>query len=148
MLTMCLTACGDSSSVEDYVDMYQNDSSFIEYKEKSLLKTANKNAKEVFTTTKNNIEDFIADNKAFEKLDYIGRIDEMPESDPLHAIIKKGIIGSFGVKGFYICIKFDPNSDSNFAQWSESESGTIVGQYPNPPESYDEATKITLGKKA
>ena len=51
--------------------------------------------------------------------------------------------------GGYCYIKYDSSDyDGNFVQWSESESGTIVGQYPNPPKSYDEAAKITLGKKA
>lgn len=145
MLTMCLTACGDSSSEEIIL---LNESELREAKEKNLLKTANSNAKQVFVTTRNHAEDFIAEGKQVDKLNYNGPVDKLPDSDPLYKIIKNELKDWSIVSG-YIYLEFDPRAeDSSFAQWSESESGTIVGQYPNPPKSYDEATKITLGKKA
>jgi len=141
LLTMCLTACGDSSSAAD--------SSLSEENKTEMLETANANAKRVFTTANNYTADRVADGKSVESLEYTGAVDELPADHFLSEPIKAALKETCGDELGYISIRFVLNEeDSNFAQWSESESGTIVGQYPNPPKSYDKATKITLGKKA
>lgn len=140
-LTMCLTACGDSSSTADI--------SLSEQQKTDLLKTANSNAKLVFTTANNYAADFIADGKIVDKLDYTGPVDELPDSNSLSKPIQTALEEVCGDDCGYICIKFDPSAeDGNFAQWSEKESGSPVGQYPNPPKAYDDAMKIEFGKKA
>ncbi len=141
MLTMCLTACGDSSSTAD--------SSLSEQQKTDLLKTANSNAKLVFTTANNYAADFIADGKIVDKLDYTGPVAALPDSNSLSKPIQTALEEVCGDDCGYICIKFDTSAeDGNFAQWSEKESGSPVGQYPNPPKAYDDAMKIEFGKKA
>lgn len=141
MLTMCLTACGDSSSTAD--------SSLSEEKKTDMLKIANANAKLVFTTANNYSADFIADGKQVDSLEYTGPVDELPTENVLSEPIKAALKDSYGDELGYISIRFVlSEEDGNFAQWSEKESGSPVGQYPNPPKAYDDAMKIEFGKKA
>ncbi len=111
----------------------------------------NLTARLVLSVARMTSEDLIEEKKPVDKIYYTGPISDIPNNE-LGIAIKQALRDA-NVDSGYICIVFDPynddvSSNDNFAQYSEKESGTIVGQYPNPPKSYDEATKITLGKKA
>ena len=53
-----------------------------------------------------------------------------------------------GEKG-YVYIEFDPNDyeSTGFVQWSASESGGLIGQYPNPAKTVEESEGMTFGQK-
>ena len=115
--------------------------------DKAALKTANTNAKLIFTTCNNKASDIIADGDSVDKLEYSGPVSGL--SGVLGNAVKDALKDN-GADGGYVYIYFDPladyDSDDSFAQWSASEDG-IIGQYPTPPKTVDEAKKISFGEK-
>ena len=118
------------------------------YKTKAALKTANANAKLIFTTCNNKASDMIADNLDVDKLEYSGPVSGL--SGPLGNAVKEALKDN-GADSGYVYIYFDPTLDydatdsQNFAQWSATESGSVIGQFPNAPKSVDESLSISFG---
>lgn len=114
------------------------------------LKTANANAKLVFTTLNNTASDLIADNISVDKLDYSGPVSGLPDNDLGRAV--KSALKDNGAEDGYVRIYFDPNAGGdedtyetkNYAMYSKSESGALVGRFPNPPKTVDEAKELSL----
>ncbi len=119
---------------------------------KAYLKTANSNAKLVFTSMYNKASDIIADGErvAAVKMNGAVSVDSLKDSsDPLLKAVYEALEGNETAYG-YVYIHFDPdqdNSDNNFVQWSDSESGGLIGQYPTPAKTAEEAQGITFGEK-
>ena len=117
---------------------------------KADLKTANANAKLVFVTLNNTASDLIADNISVDKLDYSGPVSDLPDNDLGRAV--KSALKDNGAEDGYVRIYFDPNYDyddyddetENYAMYSKSESGGVVGRYPNPPKTVDEAKELSI----
>ena len=88
----------------------------------------------------------IADGMSVDTLDYKGTVAGL--SGPLGDAVKAAAKGSIDNHS-YVAIHFDPSddTDSNYVHWSASESGAVVGQYPNSAATTEDAKKITLGKK-
>lgn len=167
MAVSCMTACSESSKSDDKSSSSQAESSSAadsskeaepqssavdeqssnvnENKDQEALKTANSNAKLVFTTINNTASDLIADGEGVEALKYKGTVDGL--SGTLGEAVKKAL-GENGAGNGYVYIDFDPSKDEgSFAQWSEAETGAVVGQYPNPPKSVEEAKSVYPGER-
>ncbi len=139
-----------TSSPEKY-SFVKSSLSNEQFEREYSLSQNNQTAWLVLVSARSKSVDLIEEKKPVDKIYYTGPISDIPNNE-LGIAIKQALRDA-NVDSGYICIVFDPynddvSSNDNFAQYSEKESGTIVGQYPNPPKSYDEATKITLGKKA
>lgn len=126
------------------------DAAVKSYTEKSKLKTANTNAKLVFTTLNNEAADRIADGESVAAVHTDGAVavsDFEDSSDPLLKAVYKTLTDS-GEELGYVYIDFDPNYDyydgeyQFFVQWSESADGAVIGQYPNPVKSADDDVKF------
>ena len=128
-----------------------DDAAVKSYTEKSKLKTANSNAKLVFTTINNEAADRIADGESVSAVHTGGAVavaDLEDSSDPLLKAVYKALSDNGGEKG-YVYIEFDPNDyeSTGFVQWSASESGGLIGQYPNPVKTVEESEGMTFGQK-
>ena len=167
MAVACMTACSESSKSDDKSPSSKTESSSAadssketepqssmvdeqssnvnENKDLELLKTANSNAKLAYTTISNTASDFIADGEAVEALKYKGAVEGL--SGQLGDAVKKALAEN-GADSGCVYIDFDPSKDEGqFVQWSEAETGAIVGQYPNPPKSVEEAKSVNLGEE-
>ncbi|MBQ9870269.1 MAG: zinc-ribbon domain-containing protein [Ruminococcus sp.] len=127
------------------------DAAVKSYTEKSKLKTANSNAKLVFTTLNNEAADRIADGESVAAVHTGGAVaaaDLEDSSDPLLKAVYKALKDNGGELG-YIYIEFDPNDyeSTGFVQWSASESGGLIGQYPNAVKTVEESEGMTFGQK-
>lgn len=129
----------DDGVVEDHMN---------EYIQKSSLKTANSNAKLIYVTLNNTASDLIADGEQskLNRLDFEGPVDSLPD-DALGKAVKDAM-KDYGEDTGYVYIHFDPNADynanTNIVRWSKDESGDIVGQYPDPPKTVEDAQDISL----
>ena len=113
------------------------------------LKIANSNAKLVFTTVNNKAADIIADGGRVESLDTNGvvSVESFKDStDPLKKAVYEALKENGEGLG-YVYIRFDLDDDDaqNFAQWSETEDGDVIGQFPDPPKSEEEVEKVHFG---
>ncbi len=120
---------------------------------------ANMIAKEIYTRLNTEASDMIADGKAVKAL-----VTDKPvpvanyknSTDPLEMIVagkdtaltKKGIYTTitFDYDKSYVYLHFDKSNEKEpcFVQWSSSEAGAPIGQYPEPP-SLEEMNKIEFG---
>ena len=119
------------------------------YMTKTALRTANSNAKLVFTSVYNKASDLIADGESVKALKTDGAVPVesfKDSSDPLEKAVYDALRDSGDEMG-YVCIYFDPNTRDaeNFAQWSAKEEGAVIGQFPNPPKDVDTAKDINFG---
>ena len=116
---------------------------------KADLKTANSNAKLVFTSVNNKASDLVADGESVKTIKTDGAVPVesfKDSSDPLEKAVYEALC-DYGDEMGYVCIYFDPNTRDaeNFAQWSAKESGELIGQFPNPPKDVDTAKDINFG---
>ena len=118
----------------------------MNYVKKARLKTANANAKLIFTTANNQAADRIADGDNVNTVKFgWGEIKNIGSGD-LETAIKQALRDNGGETG-YGQVYFDPTiSDSatatdNYAVWSASEDGLICGRYPSPIKKVGDATK-------
>lgn len=114
---------------------------------KSKLKTANSNAKLVFTTVNNELADSIAEGRLpdLPNSGVVVSIDDLKDSDNE---IDKAIYNSMkdnGDDSGYVYYEVDQDYNVKVAQWSESRDEGIVGQYPDPETDYKE--KHEIGEK-
>ena len=140
------SAADSSKEAEPQSSAVEEQSSNVnENKDQEALKTANSNAKLVFTTLNNTASDLIADGESVEALKYKGTVDGL--SGTLGEAVKKAL-GENGAGNGYVYIDYDPSKDEGqFAQWSEAETGAVVGQYPDPPKSVEEAKSVYPGER-
>jgi type IV pilus assembly protein PilA len=115
---------------------------------KSKLKTANSNAKLVFTTANNEMADMIAEGKLPEGEYTSGvvlSIDDLESSDKAIDKALYDALKDSGLDECYVYYEVDQNYNITMAQWSESRDEGIVGQYPDPETDYKE--KHEIGEK-
>lgn len=98
------------------------------------LKSANSNAKLVFTTIAGACADLISDGKA--RQISTGRhsavkVTDLDVSDPIQKAIKQAMKDNGSEIG-YVCWEISSNYKPVYAQWSNSNERGVVGQYPNP----------------
>ena len=118
---------------------------------KSKLKTANSNAKLVFTTVNMEFADMLAEAGSTAELEdesssgVVLSMDDLKNSDK---IVDKAVYDALknnGDDSGYIYYEVDQNYNVKVAQWSESRDEGIVGQYPDPETDYKEEHE--LGEK-
>ena len=117
----------------------------MNYVKKARLKTANANAKLIFTTCNNTASDLISDNISVTTLTHDGKVSDIEETD-LGKAVKVALKDNGGETG-YAKISFDPTKSDdedttdtdNFACWCASEDKLICGRYPNPPKKVADA---------
>ena len=117
----------------------------MNYVKKARLKTANANAKLIFTTCNNTASDMIADNKSVTALNYgSGLVSGLAGQGPLAEAVLVALRDNGGDTG-YCKISFDPTIDddvtttTNEAYWCGSSDKLICGKYPNPPKDVKSA---------
>jgi len=124
----------------------------MNYVKKARLKTANANAKLIFTTCNNQAADLIADGESVTAIsNWSGKVDTLG-SGALEKAVKQALRDNGGETG-WATINFNPaiadsaTSTENYAIWSASSDGLICGRYPNPVKKVADAGKDTVGGK-
>lgn len=121
----------------------------MNYVKKSKLKTANSNAKLVFTTVNNEASDLIVDGNeskiTAQDVVAVSGLSTDTTNDPLQAAVNKALKDN-GKNAGYVFWEIDSTTKNvTLAQWSSADgsTSTIVGQWPNPTSDYD--TLHTIG---
>ena len=121
--------------------------SMMGYVKKSKLKSANTNAKLVYTTVNGEISSLMSDGKTKDVKDgkVIKKVEGLKGStDALEAAVYTAMSDNGSGSGA-ICYEVD-NKKVTFAQWGEeTDSGELVGQYPDPATNPD--MTCTFGTK-
>lgn len=122
----------------------------MNYVKKSKLKTANSNAKLVFTTVNNEASDLIVDGNeskiTAQDVVAVSGLSTDTTNDPLQAAVNKALKDN-GKNAGYVFWEIDSTTKNvTLAQWSSADgsTSTIVGQWPDPTSDYD--TLHTIGK--
>ena len=120
----------------------------MNYVKKSKLKTANSNAKLVFTTVNNEASDLIVDGNegkiTAQDVVAVSGLSTDEENDPLQAAVNKALKDNGNNAGYVYWTIDDTTKNVTLAQWSSANASTdtIVGQWPNPTSNYDTLHKI------
>lgn len=119
----------------------------MNYVKKSKLKTANSNAKLVFTTVNNEASDLIVDGSEGKiSAQDVVAVSSLPDDDthPLQSAVKKALKDNGNNAGYVYWTIDDTTKNVTLAQWSSADESTdtIVGQWPNPTSDYDTLHKI------
>lgn len=126
----------------------------MNYVKKARLKTANANAKLIFTTCNNEASDLIADGESVNAVNYSwNKVSGLSNSDPLQKAVKVALRDNGSGDSLGYCqISFDPTisetstTSSNVAYWSSSSDGLVTGRYPEPVKKVADANKSNLIK--
>ena len=120
----------------------------MNYVKKSKLKTANSNAKLVFTTVNNEASDLIVDGSegkiTAQSVVAVSGLSTDATNNPLQAAVNKALKDN-GNNAGYVFWEIDGTTKNvTLAQWSSADDSTdtIVGQWPNPTSDYDTLHKI------
>lgn len=122
--------------------------SMMGYVKKSKLKSANSNAKLVFTTVNGAAADIIADGKDVSKIvgegpTAVSSLSTDTTNNPLQAAVQKAMADNGTGAGYVYWTINASTKNVNLAQWASSTaSGDIVGQYPNPETDPDEGGNV------
>lgn len=118
----------------------------MNYVKKSKLKTANSNAKLVFTTVNNEAADLIVDGKegSISATASPVAVSSLDVSKVLEKAVKKALSDNGDAAGYVYWTIDDTTKNVKLAQWSSADlsTDTIVGQWPNPTSDYDTLHKI------
>lgn len=130
--------------------------SMMGYVKKSKLKSANSNAKLVFTTVNGSCADLVADGKTAKisgDAIFCDKYDNLVDTKnngeytkPLQAAVKAALSDNGSGSGA-ICYVVDTTTlKPTYAQWADSDdaksNATMVGQYPNPETDPDKLHKL------
>lgn len=118
----------------------------MNYVKKSKLKTANSNAKLVFTTVNNEAADLIVDGKegSISATATPVEVKSLDTTKTLENAVKKALSDNGNAAGYVYWTIDSATKNVKLAQWSSADSSTdtIVGQWPNPTSDYDTLHKI------
>ncbi len=120
----------------------------MNYVKKSKLKTANSNAKLVFTTVNNEASDLIVDGNegkiTAQTVVAVSGLSTDKAKDPLQAAVNKALKDNGNNAGYVYWTIDGKTKNVTLAQWSSADdkTETIVGQWPNPTSDYDTLHKI------
>ena len=109
--------------------------SMTNYVSKSKQMSANSNAKMLFTSVATKIADLISEGKDFPTGTYTFKIEDSDKSDPVQAYIYENFSYMEDDMGevYYV---IDNEGNVELAQW-RADSGSVIGQYPNPIDADD-----------
>ena len=118
--------------------------SMMGYVKNSKLKSANSNAKLVYTTAST----FVADKEVQGKLSEVSSmapksVASMTDGATLEGAIKTALSDNGGASGWAAVTMKSGNAGIECAQWAKTDTDNMVGQYPDPVE---EVAKIPTGQ--
>ena len=127
----------------------------MNYVKKSRLKTANSNAKLVFTTVNNKCADIVSDGDACSGLTCgISKVSDFKDdSDKVKAAVWEALKDNGAEGAGYIVVQYKTtegkDSDGNFAQWQTNKetADQITGQFPDAKKEVKDAEGLTFGTK-
>lgn len=125
----------------------------MNYVKKSKLKTANSNAKLVFTTVNNEAADMLVEgtsvtsdasmkvtsSKGNKIKENFGGTDDTAKAK-LASAVWNALKDNGDGAGYCVYVLGD-DGNVTFAQWSDNPTGGVLGQYPNPCSKPDNANK-------
>ena len=114
--------------------------SMTNYVSKSKQMSANSNAKMLFTSAATKIADLISEGKDFPTGTYTFKIEDADKSDPVQAYIYENFSNMEDDMGevYYV---IDNEGNVELAQW-RADSGSVIGQYPNPIDADDSSSAV------
>ena len=125
----------------------------LNYVKKSRLKTANANAKLVFTTVNNKGADKIADGDEIDDLNETTPVEINTwngDSNILKAAVYDALKDNGDGAGWCVVVwQQADDATGNFAQWqtNSTTTGQITGQFPDPAKEVSDAEGFTFGTK-
>ena len=119
----------------------------MNYVKKSRLKSANSNAKLVFTTANNQAADMVAEGEDTDDFTFGPAAPSSNSGTTFEAKVNNAVYKALkdngdGVGVAYYSVATDGSVE--IAQWATSDGSAIVGQYPNPSNDPD-ATGHSIG---
>lgn len=116
--------------------------SMMGYVKKSKLKSANSNAKLVFTTVSSACADLVADGKMTQitPLSYNAAVPAATATGALEKAV--GVAMSDNGSAVGVCAWLIDNYKPKWAQWADEAGSTMIGQYPNPETDPDKSHSI------
>ena len=125
----------------------------MNYVKKARLKTANSNAKLVFTTVNNKCADIVSDGDACDGLTTSAITDASSykgSSDKVEAAVYEALKDNGDGIGFvFVVYSTVDGAEGNFAQWQTNGTAKdqITGQFPDPAKEVKDAEDATFGVK-
>ena len=130
----------------------------LNYVKKSRMRTANANAKVLFNTAKTSATGYVADGESAHDISVSGKPTELEgqASDDYERKVYEDIAKVMKQNGTgvgMISLFIDEETYIGYAQWTatssatEGDTGLIIGQYPDPPKTVDEAESVVFGTK-
>lgn len=126
----------------------------MNYVKKARLKTANSNAKLVFTTVNNKCADIVSDGDACDGLQWNTPVDVSTKSSATD-VVEKAVYEALkdngdGIGWAVVDYKTADDATGNFAQWQTNGTATkqITGQFPDPCKEVSDAEDLTFGTYA
>lgn len=118
----------------------------MNYVKKSKLKTANSNAKLVFTTVNNETADLLVEGTAVADEVWQGKVESgmtSASNQKLADAVWNALKDNGDGAGY--CLYKVANGEVKHAQWADTDARTtaaaVLGQYPNPCSKPDKANK-------
>ena len=122
----------------------------MNYVKKSRLKSANSNAKLVFTTANNQAADMVAEGEDPTAFVFSGTPAAVNNATTFQDSVKNAVYNALKDNGDGIGVaKYEINAtgEVTLAQWATGTGAKIVGQYPNPEKNPDTANTFGTGYK-
>ena len=122
----------------------------MNYVKKARLKTANSNAKLVFTTVNNKCADIVSDGDACDGLEWKSPVDVSTKSSG--TVVEKAVYEALkdngdGIGWAVVQYSTTDGATGNFAQWQTNQTTTdqITGQFPDPCKEVKDAEALSFG---
>ncbi|WP_124100999.1 prepilin-type N-terminal cleavage/methylation domain-containing protein [Ruminococcus sp. Marseille-P6503] len=117
--------------------------SMMGYVRKSRLKTANTNAKTVFTAVQNACQEAETEGAPLGEGDGINSATEVTEpsddTQPVMTAVFNALQDNGDELGFVLVTIDDDTGGCELAQWAQTEDDTMIGQYPNAASEPEDA---------
>ena len=123
----------------------------MNYVKKSRLKSANSNAKLIFTTSNNQAADMVAEGEDPTAFTFGGTNGTAPTANngaTFQAKVENAVYNALKDNGDGVGVaKYAINAEGEvtLAQWATGTGAAIVGQYPNPEKDPDKAHTMGQG---
>ena len=121
----------------------------MNYVKKSRMRTANSNAKLVFTTVNNMASDKVADGDSVDAIAPSGAVSGYKGKSGLEGAIWEALKDNGENGAGYVRGSFNPNDENaeNWMQWQTNDStdNQITGQWPNPPKDVKKSEDLSFG---
>ena len=127
----------------------------MSYIKKARLKAANANAKLIFTTAKTKATECLAEGDSIHDITVQGDPDTLTKAagDDYEKIVCEAVAHVLSQNGGgtgMLALTIDEETYVGYAQWvagNSTSKGNIIGQYPDPPKTHQQAESITFGTK-